>query len=132
MGWQPAPGSSAGADEEARAGVQAGMFLIQAVHDEVDGAVLDPVEVLMDSQSPDMAVYALAAVQGPLRAYLATAWGRAEHVAAKQIVSYPSIEQARQALGTVRAQRLAGHGSDRSYVEIGTYQQDAGAQGDGR
>jgi hypothetical protein len=132
MGWQPVPDSGVGPDEAARAGMQAGTFLVQTVHGEVDKAVLDPVEVLMDPHSPGMAVYALSAVQGPLRAYLATAWGRAEHVAAKQIVSYPSIEQARQALGTVRAQRMAGHGSDRSYVAIGTYRPDAGAQGGGQ
>jgi hypothetical protein len=130
MGWQPAPDSGVDADEAARAGVQAGTFLSQVVHGEIDGAVLDPVEVLLDPRSPGMAVYALSAVQGPLRAYLATAWGRAEHVATKQIVSYPSIEQARQALGTVRAHRMAGHGSDRTYIPVGTFQPDANGQGD--
>lgn len=129
MGWQPRAGSDVEAAAAARAGTQAGTFLAQAVRDEVDGAVLDPVEVLMDPRSPEMAIYALVAVQGPLRAYLATAWGRAEQVANRHIVSYPGIDQARQALQTVRAQRLAGQGSERRYVPIGAFQPEPGAEG---
>jgi hypothetical protein len=124
MGWQPRTDGGVEAVAAERAGTQAGTFLTEAVHSEVDSAVLDPVEVLMDPHAPGMAVYAMAAVQGPLRAYLATAWGRAEHVASRHIVSYLGIDLAREALRSTRAERLAGQGSERRYEPIGIFTPD--------
>ena len=122
MAWQGSV--AAGIDQElaASAGTQAGTFLIAAVKAEVDDATIGPIAVLMDPHSPGPAVYAVATVVGPLRAYLATAWGRAGHVAAKQIVSHPTLSDAQAAEDTLVRQRLAGLGSERTYLQIGRYQ----------
>jgi hypothetical protein len=122
MAWQ---GSAvAGIDQElaASAGTQAGTFLIAAVKAEVDDATIGPIAVLMDPHSPGQAVYAVATVVGPLRAYLATAWGRAGHVSGKQIVSHPTLAEAQAAEDTLVQQRLTGQSSERTYMQIGTYQ----------
>jgi hypothetical protein len=127
MGWLAASGSGVDAEQAARAGTQAGTFLAEAIHAEVDGAQIDPIQVLMDPGSPAQAVYAVTAVAGPLRNYLATAWGGSEHVASKEIVAHGTIEECRQAVQDVVGQRTSGHGSPRTYVLIGTWSgEDAG------
>ena len=127
MGWQPADVVGIDPDLATSAGTQAGTFLTEAIHAEVDGARIDPIQVLMDPSSAGSAVYAVTAVVGPLRCYLATAWGRAGHVTSKQIVSHGSIEESRQAATDLVQQRLSGHGSPRTYVQIGVFTgEDAG------
>lgn len=121
MSWQSAAGSAIDAAQAERAGAQAGAFLAQAIRAEVDGARIDPIQVLLDPGSPAGAVYAVAAVAGPLRNYLATAWGGAGHVASKQIVAHGTIEECRRAAQEVIRQRASGHGSPRAYILIGTW-----------
>lgn len=121
MDWYPASTGGIDAAQAETAGTQAAQFLIEAVHAEVDGAQIDPVQVLMDAHSPGQAIYAAATVTGPLRAYLVTAWGRAGHVAGKQIVSYPSSGEAQQALSDTIHKHTTGQGSTRAYLPIGTY-----------
>jgi hypothetical protein len=125
MAWQPNTESTVDMAQAETAGRQAGEYLICAVHAAVDGARIGPVQVLMDPQSSGKAVYAVAIVEGPLRGYLATAWGRAGHVANKQIVSHPNPVEAGQALSAIVRQHLAGQGSDRTYVQIGVFHPEA-------
>lgn len=121
MGWQPVSPSSVDSALAETAGVQAGAFLIDAIQAEVDGALIDPVQVLLDPHSPTRAVYAITAVAGPLRNYLATAWGSSGHVANKQIVAHGTIEESRQAAVDLITERLAGTGSPRRYEKIGCF-----------
>lgn len=125
MSWQQATEGDSGAGQTSVTGSQVGAFLTSSVHAEVDGAHIDPIDVLLSANGGS--VYAVAAVQGPLRAYLATAWGTAGHAGSKKIVSYPSLAEARAAAAEVVRQRLAGEGGGQQYAQIGRYTADSAA-----
>ena len=82
---------------------QAASFLAQAVHAEVDAAQVGPVRVLQGGGGSR--VYAAAVVRGPLRSYVATAWGPAGSAGRKEIVSYPDPAAAQTALDAVVARQ---------------------------
>ncbi|HZS89518.1 MAG TPA: hypothetical protein VFE42_18765 [Chloroflexota bacterium] len=88
----------------AEIGYQAAAYLASAVHDEVDEAHVGQVRILV---SPDGSrIYAAAAVRGPLRMYLATAWGPAGHVSHKEIASYPTLPEAEAARDAALGHRM--------------------------
>ena len=94
---------------------QAAAFLTHAVHGEVDGAQVGPVRVLGSGDGQH--VYAAAVVRGPLRSYLATAWGAAGSVNRKEIVSYPDPAAAQAALDAVVARQQRQGYSDQGTVD---------------
>ncbi len=94
---------------------QAATFLTHAVHSEVDGAQVGPVRVLRSDDGQH--VYAAAVVHGPLRAYLATAWGAAGGVSRKEIVSYPDPAAAQAALDAAVARQQRQGYTDQGTVD---------------
>jgi hypothetical protein len=118
MSWHEASGGQGGAGAVAVA-----VFLTKSVHDEVDGAQVGEVTVLSREAQPGphTALYALAVVRGPLRSYVATAWGPAGHPSGKRIVSYPTPQEAQAAFDVLVAQRTAHGGSQAGYRVAGTY-----------
>lgn len=92
---------------------QAAAFLAQAVHAEVDAAQVGPVRVLHAGDGSR--VYAVALVRGPLRSYVATAWGPAGSAGHRGIVSYPDPAAAQAALDAVVARQQR-----QGYADLGT------------
>lgn len=123
MSWQQTSDGGLDGAQASAIGSQAGAFLITTVRAEVDGARMDPIDVLISANHSS--VYAVAAMQGPLRAYLATAWGTAGHASGKKIVSYPSLAEARTAAAELIQQHLAGQGSALPYMRLGRYTTDS-------
>jgi hypothetical protein len=121
MTWQAAAGSGVDAAQAERAGTQAGTFLARAIHAEVDGARIDSVQILMNATASTHAVYGVTAVAGPLRNYVATAWGGAGRVASKEIVAHGTIEECRVVAQALIRERSTGHGSTRAYTLIGAW-----------
>lgn len=97
---------------------QVAAFLAAAVHAEVDNARMSAVRVLGTDDGSH--VYAGAVVTGPLRAYVATAWGAAGHASGKKIVSYPDATAAQAALDAALA-----HQATQGYSPLGTVDGDA-------
>jgi hypothetical protein len=97
---------------------QATAFLSASVHAEVDNARLGVVRVLGTADGSH--VYAGTVVTGPLRAYVATAWGPAGHVTGKKIVSYADEAAAQAALDATLAHQTA-----QGYELLGTVDADA-------
>jgi hypothetical protein len=118
MTWQPSGETSRVAGDDVA--IAAATYLIHAVHDEVDNAQVGPVTVL-GRAGEGGPLYAAAAVRGPLRAYLATAWGAAGAMHGKRIVSYHTPEAAEAALRDVLAERTAASGARDGYQVLGTY-----------
>lgn len=119
MSWEQTATGGIEAAQANAIGEQAGEFLTTTIHAEVDGARIDPIDVLLSANHGS--IYAVAALQGPLRAYLATAWGTAGHASGKKIVSYPSLAEARAAAADVIQQHLGGKGGAQPYIQIGRY-----------
>jgi hypothetical protein len=93
--WHPEAQTALDPATAAQIGRQAAAYLASAVHGEVNDAHVGLVRILA---SPDgHRVYAAAAVRGPLRMYLATAWGPAGHTSRKEIASYPTLPEAEAA-----------------------------------
>ena len=122
MSWQPeATASSTLPDAEAQA-TAAVTFLIGAVHGEVDSAEIGPITVLArETAGSPAALYAVAVAQGPLRAYLVTAWGPVGRVHGKRIVSYPTPGAAHDAFAVLLAERTTPMGNQGSYHVVGVY-----------
>lgn len=97
---------------------QAAAFLGASVHDEVDDARIGVVRVL--GTADGSRVYAGALVTGPLRSYVATAWGPAGHITSKKIVSYGDAAAAQAALDATLARETA-----QGYGPLGTVDADA-------
>lgn len=74
---------------------QAAAFLAAAVHGEVDDARVGATHVLATADRGH--VYAVAVAQGPLRSYVATAWGPAGNANLRGIVAYPDVAAAQAA-----------------------------------
>jgi hypothetical protein len=103
--WHPEAQTALDPATAAQVGRQAAAYLASAVHDEVNEARVGQSRILA---SPDgRRVYAAAAVQGPLRTYLATAWGPAGHISRKEIASYPSLPEAEAARDAALAHQMA-------------------------
>ncbi len=97
---------------------QAAAFLAAAVRAEVDNARIGAVRVLGSTDGGH--VYAGAVVTGPLRVYVATAWGAAGHASGKKIVSYPDAAAAQAALDATLARQAT-----QGYSPLGTVDGDA-------
>jgi len=122
MSWQPAATASSALPDAAAEATAAAAFLVGAVHADVDGAGIGPVTVLAkETVGGPTALYAVAVVQGPLRAYLATAWGPVGRVHGKRIVSYPTPSAAQDAFAALLAGRTAPIGGQGSYHVLGLY-----------
>lgn len=125
--WHPAmaqPEASTGAEGTARQDAegmarQAASFLAATVHDEIDGARVGSTRILLSDDRAN--VYAGAVVSGPLRIYVATAWGASGHAAHKHIVSYPDAAAAQAALDATLSRQQA-----QGYVQLGTIDGETG------
>lgn len=124
--WHPAvaqPDAPTGAEGMARQDAegmarQAASFLASTVHDEVDDARVGPTRILLSGDGAN--VYAGAVVSGPLRIYVATAWGPSGHAGHKRIVSYPDTAAAQAALDTILSRQQA-----QGYTLMGTLDGEA-------
>lgn len=97
---------------------QAASFLAATVHNEVDDAHVGSTRVLVSGDGAS--VYAGAVVSGPLRIYVATAWGPSGHAGHKRIVSYPDTSAAQTALDDILSRQQA-----QGYAPIGSVDGEA-------